>query len=817
MTAQRRQSGAGVCAREEQRRRGAKQVKGIDRQSSVRRLAPAASALTAAVLACAGLTASASPAAALPDGRAWELVSPPNKHGAPLEPITEEGGLIQAAAGGGAFAYVALGPINAEPQGVPSPHDSQLLARREGGGWQSQDITAPREEISTPLKTAGFPSEYNQLAEDLSAAILEPEGATALSPLTSERTPYRREADGEFVPLVTMANVPAGTEFGGTETTPGGGLWQNGVGFLAATPDLSHAVLSSPQILSSGFQPSFTPTGLTNLYELTAGRLQLVSVLPNEDPAAEAGLAARLGRNNLNLRGAISDNGERVFFETTGHLYMRETALGRSLQLDEAEAGAVGGAGAAEFQGASSDGSKVFFSDAAQLTKDSTARPGLPDLYMCEVKVDAEGQLSCALSDLSVDPHAGEAANLEGNTVSAIDSPGEHVYFAANGVLTDTPNEHGEHAIPGDCNEKHGVDTTCNLYTVNTVTRELSLVAVLSSADAPDWLGQGTVRELADLTARSSPDGRYLAFMSQRPLTGYDNRDAVSAQPDEEVYLYDSTTGSLRCASCDPSGRRPHGVLDKGGFPGLLVDHPKTWEGNWLAGSIPGWTSRSLGFALYQSRYLSNSGRLFFDSPSPLVAKDGNGVEDVYQYEPPGVGSCASSDETYSPASGGCVALISSGTSAEESAFLDASESGDEVFFLSAARLLRSDVDSAFDVYDARVCSAASPCIKESEAAAPCEGDSCQGPIQAPSALTPASLTYTGPGNLTPPPLAAPAKAKPPTKAELLAKALKSCHKKKARKQRLSCEKQARKRYGAKSAAKSSSAGARAAHGSAAR
>ncbi len=45
---------------------------------------------------------------------------------------------------------------------------------------------------------------------------------------------------------------------------------------------------------------------------------------------------------------------------------------------------------------------------------------------------------------------------------------------------------------------------------------------------------------LARISSRVSPDGRYLAFMSERPLTGYDNTDAVSGQPDEEVFLYDA-------------------------------------------------------------------------------------------------------------------------------------------------------------------------------------------------------------------------------------------------------------------------------------
>ena len=29
--------------------------------------------------------------------------------------------------------------------------------------------------------------------------------------------------------------------------------------------------------------------------------------------------------------------------------------------------------------------------------------------------------------------------------------------------------------------------------------------------------------------------------MSERSLTGYDNRDAASGKPDEEVFLYDTT------------------------------------------------------------------------------------------------------------------------------------------------------------------------------------------------------------------------------------------------------------------------------------
>ena len=157
----------------------------------------------------------------------------------------------------------------------------------------------------------------------------------------------------------------------------------------------------------------------------------------------------------------------------------------------------------------------------------------------------------------------------------------------------------------------------------------------------------------------------------------------------------------------------------------MLVDQPGTWSGHWLAASLVGWTPSDLTHALRQPRYLSNSGRLFFNSSDALVPSDINGTEDVYEYEPEGR-SCGSESESLSevfkPANGseaaGCVALISSGTSSRESAFLDASglgpggEEGEDVFFLTAAQLTEQDVDSAFDIYDAHICSAISPCSK---------------------------------------------------------------------------------------------------------
>ena len=80
----------------------------------------------------------------LPDGRAWEMVSPAEKDGSGIEPLRKEGGLIQASEDGDAITYVANGPIVPEPEGNRAPYPTQALAQRGASGWSSQQITTPR-------------------------------------------------------------------------------------------------------------------------------------------------------------------------------------------------------------------------------------------------------------------------------------------------------------------------------------------------------------------------------------------------------------------------------------------------------------------------------------------------------------------------------------------------------------------------------------------------------------------------------------------------------------------------------------------------
>jgi hypothetical protein len=239
---------------------------------------------------------------------------------------------------------------------------------------------------------------------------------------------------------------------------------------------------------------------------------------------------------------------------------------------------------------------------------------------------------------------------------------------------------------------------------------------------------------------------------------------------------------------------------------GLVIDRVGTWEAGepmvdpWLGGNIPGWTSSALATAVYQSRYLSDNGRLFFNSPDHLVPAASGAKSKVFQYEPVHVGGCTSE--------GGCVGLISSGTSDHESAFIDASEGGNEAFFVTAAKLQPQDVDSNFDVYDAHVCEASSPCTTPPPPPPPpCDETAmpCKGPASAPPSFSaPASAGVSVAGNIVPGGAVLGSKtSKPPataqTRAQKLAKALKSCrHRYKKRSRRQACERTARKKFASK-------------------
>jgi hypothetical protein len=535
--------------------------------------------------------------------------------------------------------------------------------------------------------------------------------------------------------------------FGGVEST--GFCDENficGPYFLDATPDLSHVILrSNVQLTSIANEEG----GEFYFYEWSGGQLQPLYLLPS-------GVGVYAGNPSELLSPVdhqLSDGGS-VFFPYEGHLYLHDFAKDESVRLDGEEPGG----GEAAFLYASSDGSRVLFSDPRQLTKASGG-----GIYECRI-VEAAGSITCEL----------ELTGLSGGSLVGGSKDASYLYFMGA----------GEKLIVDRYSGREWTTTEGPVIPQTATTSEFSGFLPLAQG-LPDF--------------RISPNGRFIAFMSDRNLTGYDTRDAVSGRPDEEVYLYDASSNRLLCASCNPTGARPVGA-ENSEFAltgGALGSFKEIWVGS----SLPPWTSSNgQDRTLYQPRYLSDSGRVFFNSNDALVPQDVNGTQDVYEYEPAGVGSCSTSSVTFGERSNGCVGLISSGSSPEESAFLDASETGGDVFFITLAKLLSQDYDNALDVYDAHECSTAAPCYPPEPVSSPvCStGDGCKAsPSPQPSIFGPTpSATFSGAGNVVPSATAPVVGGKSLSRAQKLARALKVCRKK-PRKQRAVCRRKARKSYGA--------------------
>jgi hypothetical protein len=632
----------------------------------------------------------------LPDERGYELVSPlDNGDATPLP-----GRPIRAAADGTAIAYIGDAPPtggNGQPviaAGGTRPTGTNVyLAKRLAGGWAATDIQP------SGLNSA----QYQGFSEDLSIGILgSSEALFAGAPNgQGQQGLYARNNTGAYQLLDTNAN------------------------YEGATPNGDHILVKDAN----------------GLYDATAGQLKPINILPGGGLASNA----IFGSPGPDLEHVISDDGSRVFWTALNGgqpeaLYVREDDASPgavTVQVDAAEQGCkprnnepcLSGGGV--FWTASSDGSKVFFTDDHRLTSNSTAIAGSPDLY--EYDVNSETSKPGTITDLT--PDSEESANVVG--VLGASDDGSYVYFAAAGVLP------GSGASPQDCL------TRCNVYVLHE--GEARLVATVAEVDGLGNSSEAVVipqgdgaifgdweRNVGFRSAHVTPDGLHLVFESVEDLTGFDTEGG------REIYMYDYPSKALSCVSCNPTG----GSSVR--YPGFQFVHAELPE------------SFSSVFGL---RDISTDGdRVFFVSNEALISQTTNeeiplpnyhavqGVSNVFEWEREGTSSCGL--KPGGRVSGGCMFLLSLGVSTEMSFFLDASESGNDVFLMSRAQLVPRDHSETLEVYDARV---GAP----QELTEPvCTGSGCQGVPGAPPVFsTPSSTTFNGIGNF-PAPISVPVQKK---------------------------------------------------------
>ncbi len=578
-----------------------------------------------------------------------------------------------------------------EPQpGAPTAGEN-YVATRGAGGWSEEDIM--------PLESYDGVGcmEYQPVyafSDQLTREVMLADGGSRANGSEVENPEScnpkgRQVVSGEPVGYENLLVRENATGAYQLVNIPPPGVEPADAHFKAASADLSHVIFTETSPLAEGAR-----YGVANLYEWDEGALRLVSVLPESEggTAVLGSLPAEEVKSGTYVadKGVVSSDGSHVLFTYGGALYDRIDGQ-RTVQVDEQQ-GRPGPGGGGTFMGATADGSKVFFLDESKLTADSTAESNEPDLYECLLP---EGASKCELTDLTVAAAGKHADVLHVTPLGGHDS--SYVYFAAKGVLASNTreftNSEGKTVVEGAQVGKE------NLY--------------LWNGEETTFIATGVEYSRLGI-AQTSPDGTWLAFESKNGLTGYDNVSPTNEAAVSELFLYSAATGQLVCASCDPTGVPP---VAGGG----VAQYP---------GDIKGET-----FGSFRSRHLlTDAGQMFFETTDALVPSDTNGVLDVYEYE------------------GGHVYLISSGTSYFESNLDDVSENGDNVFFRSNQQLVPQDnQEGQIVIYDARVAGGfpapASP-------PACTTADACRTPVAPQPSVygAPASQTFSGVGNLAPPP-----------------------------------------------------------------
>jgi hypothetical protein len=377
-----------------------------------------------------------------------------------------------------------------------------------------------------------------------------------------------------------------------------------------------------------------------------------------------------------------------------------------------------------EYQGASEDGSNVFFQTEQSLVNEDTDTTD--DLYMADIGCPV-GEEGCEVANREVVSmaqvsHGDEPAEVQGVVATAND--GSRVFFVARGVLSQGGNGNGAMPVKG----------ADNLYMYDSATKALVFVAELCSG--PGISGPKDDNPVEDVAcpaglansendvalwttnspeAQFSGDERFLVFSSYGQLVGNDTDGT------RDVYRYDAETGGLERVSVGEGGYDANG---NGAFDASIG------------------TSHSFRLLLEQrhmnSRAVSADGTgIIFRTNEPLSSAAVNGQGNVYEWH---AGAGEFQDN---------VSLVSTGSADAGVEGAVMSSSGSDIFFATTQGLVSQDGDGQLDLYDARVGGGFSerPALRE-----PCSGDACQGPLIDPTPLlVPGSAVQAPGGNLARP------------------------------------------------------------------
>ena len=495
-------------------------------------------------------------------------------------------------------------------------------------------------------------------------------------------------------PYRSVASVPRQDVEGENSST------RQWAGWVGGDPSLSKLVLETQDHTLIGEEETGTQSGWSDLYEYTA----------------------RNGLAQLNVTSEGTTIGS-----CGAHL-----AEG----LEDGESERVGTASSPH--SISADGSLVFF-EAVPGNKCGVNEEA-PDLYM---RVNGS-------ETVDIGEYRFLAANAEGSKLLLQSETGaKAVVLYDTGSQTSTPLPElagieltdAQLAVSADMSTAYFAGAG-GLYRYDINNGKLEY---LFAANPPPAIGsQGS-----DLGLAVSADGRYIYFRGSvggLPGDGTLEQGGNSHEEAAQVYRYDNDERVVECVSCASSyDREP--------------DQPAFLNGSNGKPQIRGSVTLDTSIA-------GNGDYAFFTTPAALVPQDIDGEigiegnersgglkngeypdvsgttspsSDIYEWRANGVGGCMQLD--------GCLALITNGRGGYKSLLLGSADEGRDVFIYTREKLVPQDNDTAGDIYDARVEGGFPP---PPPRPTECEADACSSPPSAPNDATPASLTFTGAGNVLP-------------------------------------------------------------------
>jgi hypothetical protein len=690
-------------------------------------------AVTGVVAVC-GLAAPAA-ASPLPDGRGYELVSPPDKNGGDVMAYSsrtrveagEAPGLPMAAT----FASLAAFG-DAQGTGVATDYMSVRTAEAGTRGWRTHALSPLQQPVNFLAQVAagvGDPLFVGDFSPELTHAAYR-----SWSPLTDApnvkdapnlyvREDLRSSGSGAYQ-LASDAFAPLGVSL----AKP----W-----FAGASQDFSHVIFESDASLTPEVPPCSTDLSgggcPEHLYESIDGTVYLAGILP-DGSAAAVSLAGQGASSALFTPHVISADGSKVFFTDPtsgssgrdGALYMRVdtgTPGAATVQLNASEKTNGSGPGNTDVNGpqpalfwdASVSGSRVFFVSAEALTNDAP-EDGAGKLYVYDTTKPA-GDANLTLVSVDHQPSDGAGVGAGGNAgVIGTSADGHYVYFIAVGQLVAGAPVLGTGRGLYVWHDESGTAQTDYIGQITDSGTDFGF-------DLPGSYALGGA-----MNGRVTPDGLHLLFSANSGVgllsadggTDYDQQSGCTDTPNfdgfpgcNELYVYsvhaERDGHHLHCASCRPDGT------------------PATTDAATMV-SVGTGATQIVG---HISHALSDDGRwVFFDTAEALVPQDTNGKQDAYEYD--------TTTQT--------VHLLSSGKDAADSHFMDASADGRDAFIVTRQRLVGWDQDGNYDLYDVRVGGGFPDPVP---APVPCAGDTCQGASPAaPAGSTVGSLTFRGRGNV---------------------------------------------------------------------